>query len=432
MSNFDITNFLAGLQNAQPKPRETNFEQKPKVLEKVYLSVPDNLGKYQVFPMNSVVTGFPFVYMNRTREFYMERKIVNRDPSKEKLYAWYKLLPHSAYQFLDSTGRLVSSLTQAESDLLSAAHATFDKLSNILDQANKSKGLIRYKNYTIFNAKCINKFRLGDVTKPERSNFSALFVCTARDFANAVQTNINDSQFRFGGNNDWVSQVYNRELTNRTGWLVFTISKASNGIGYSVTASHDANLPASATEGFVITDEEAEAMKDPVSNFLGWQAGDSKNLFNAQLIQEVIDEMTKTMVQYQSVGSTVNMGMVTAATQATAQAATIAPQQATPVTNDPMVAAFQQNNVAPQQAMSQSPEQMAVRNDNPFVTPPAAHMDPVTQMPINVGQQAQQPQQQYVQPQFAQQQYYQQPSQQGQPEQVNNPFLNAGENPYKQ
>lgn len=69
MSNFDITNFLAGLQNAQPKPRETNFEQKPKVLEKVYLSVPDNLGKYQVFPMNSVVTGFPFVYMNRTREF---------------------------------------------------------------------------------------------------------------------------------------------------------------------------------------------------------------------------------------------------------------------------------------------------------------------------------------------------------------------------
>ena len=137
------------------------------------------------------------------------------------------------------------------------------------------------------------------------------------------------------------------------------------------------------------------------------------------------------MVQYQSVGSTVNMGMVTAATQATAQSATIAPQQATPVTNDPMVAAFQQNNVAPQQTMSQSPEQMAVRNDNPFVTPPAAHMDPVTQMPINVGQQAQ-PQQQYVQPQFAQQQYYQQPSQQGQSEQTNNPFLNAGENPYKQ
>ena len=58
-------------------------------------------------------------------------------------------------------------------------------------------------------------------------------------------------------------------------------------------------------------------------------------------------------------------------------------------------------------------------------------MDPVTQMPINVGQQAQ-PQQQYVQPQFAQQQYYQQPSQQGQSEQTNNPFLNAGENPYKQ
>lgn len=428
--NFDVTNFLAGLQSAQPKPRDFSQEQKPKVLESIYLSVPENLGKYQVFPMNSTVTGLPFVYMNRTREFYMERRFVNRDPSKDKLYAWYKLLPHSAYQFMDSTGRLVSSLTQAESDLLTKAHSVFDNLSKVLEAAGKNKGLVRYKNYTIFNAKCINKYKVSDITKPERSNFAALFVCTARDFANAVQTNINDSQFRFGGNNDWVSQVYNRELTNRTGWLVFTINKASNNIGYVVTASHDANLPSSATDGMIITQEEADAMQDPVKNFLRWQAGEQDNLFNSQLIQEVIDEMTKLTIQYQSIGSTVNMGMVAAATQATAQASIVTPKTQQVNTIDPMVAAYQQTNVAPQQSSVQSPEQIAANNTNPFVNPPAAQMDPVNQVPVNMGQQPQQ-ENPYIQPSFAKQF-----NPQGQPQQPqmdqSNPFLNAAANPYKQ
>lgn len=76
-NNFNVNGFLQTLEVNQPKPRET--QQKFRSIDKIYLSYPDNYGKYQIFPMNSVVTGYPFVSLPRTREILMKKKNVLSD-----------------------------------------------------------------------------------------------------------------------------------------------------------------------------------------------------------------------------------------------------------------------------------------------------------------------------------------------------------------
>ena len=438
---LNVENFLASLKQAQAQPKRSEDQTDRKYLEKVYLSIPDNLAKYQVFPMISTTTGMPFSCLYRTREFLMDR-----GRGRDNDMAWFKLLPIDAYQFMDSTGRLVSSLTQAEADLLAQAYEVFDRLYNVLSEKDK-KTFTRYKNYTVFNAKCINKYELTNINNPVRSNFSALFVCTSKEFAGAIDKDINNQALNYGGNTDFVSQIYNRQLDHRTGWLIFTVDrKPNNGIGFAVTASHTANLNPSITENYVITEEEANMMQDPVKNFLGWQAGDTNNLFNHKLINEMIENMSRMIAKVNSASSTLDPQQVAQATQATAQQA-VAPQQK--LSNDPVVREYQMNsnNVAPQQTMAQSPQQVSSKNDDPYTTPPAAQMDPVTGAPVNYGQ----PQPmgggtinpqvapEYTQPTWAQTaQGFQQPqpagfqSGNGAPQQVENPFNQFAQNSYNQ
>ena len=62
--NLNVEMFLEQLAAATPKAR--NDEPRSSVLNYVNLSIPDNFGKYQVFPMISDVTGLPFTYRWRS------------------------------------------------------------------------------------------------------------------------------------------------------------------------------------------------------------------------------------------------------------------------------------------------------------------------------------------------------------------------------
>lgn len=426
-NEWNVQNFLNQLRNAQPQPR-TN-EQKSPTLRKTYLALTENLGRYQIFPMISTVTGMPFEYLYKTREVNI---VTGKNQDGTDRSAWHKLLPVSAYDFVDNTNRRVSSLTQAEHDLLESAYGVFDKMWEVIPESQR-KDYCRIKNYTVGNAHVINRYGLKDQTKPIESNFDTLLVCTSKDFANAINKDIEMQMINFGNDPSFLGQIYNRQLEGRTGWLIFNIQTAANGIGYSVSASHTANLNPMATEGLVITKEGADLMTDPVRAFLGWQAGKEK-LFNEQLITNIIEEMNKTISKYVNSAVYVDNSQMAQATVATAQPAPAAP------TNDPMMAAFNQ-----QQSQMSAPtltveEQMA-KNDNPFVTPPAAQFDPMSGVPNNYGN----PQQGYgyQQPQFAQNPPQFTGDQQGsmppysQPQfaqrpQVANPFDTAESNPYKQ
>jgi len=381
-TGFNVQDFLKTLENS--KPQATNTAPRDRVLDRVYLNFPDNYGKYQIFPMNSTVTGFPFVQMADTREVKISRKINLNDGSTVTSEPWVKLLPEDAYVMLDQSGRVVSSLTGDEAQLLGTARMLWEQLYNELggnlkmtDPANQAKDWVRRRHYTVFNGKCLNQWSLNDPRNPTKQNFAALFVCTAKGFLQAIYDNIEDGKISHGGDVAWLDQVYNRDLDHRQGYLIFTIAMNQGGkVGYTVTATHESDKGQYLTN-FGVTPEEAEAMQDPVETFLGWQAGKEGNgrLFNRRLIQETIDYMTQQLAaarMAKSTGASVEDAMKATAASAMVGSNTGAPQ------TDPMMAAHQAPTMTNPQAVIQN-------NTTPFQNPPVAQIDPVSQTPVNPG-----------------------------------------------
>jgi hypothetical protein len=386
MSFNKVDDFLEKLAMQAPKAKE-EFKPKNRVLEKIYLNYPGNFGRYQIFPMDSIVTDFPFQTLFDTREINIPRKNLAADGTVNVYNAWIKLLPKSAYIMKDATGRQVSSLSAADELLLGQAHMVFDQLCNELDMRNNRApevtNLVRKRNYTVFFGYCLNKWN-SDSRTPERQNFCGLFVCTAKGFITSVEENITERTLMNGGDSSWIPSVYNRQLSGRDGFLMFSIQQNKMQAGYSVTASHEFGR-AKNLEGTVISEEDAELMVDPVEAFLGWQANrdesapGTRRLFNPTLTQEAITFMTEQLAAIRMAKQT---GMTIADAIENTNNQALANQQFTntqgQATNDPMLA-----EMAKEQETNFSqvdPSKLAANND-PYSTPPAAHIDPVTNAP---------------------------------------------------
>ena len=386
-----VDDFLSKLAAQAPKAKENNFEQKNRSLEKIYLNFPGNFGRYQVFPLDSVVTDFPFVTLFGTREINIPRKNMAADGTENTYNAWIKLLPKSAYVMKDMTGRLVSSLTAADDELLSQAHMIFDELYRELDAKNNrdelTTNLVRLKNYTIFHAFCLNKWDPNENRNPSRQNFTALFVATAKMFTSVVEDNIQEKSLMKGGDNSWISEVYNRDATGRSGFLMFSVGKKKdNSGGFAITATHEVG-----NENFKsiqISEEDMELAADPLQSFLSWQANrdndtpvGQKRLFNAALIKESIEYMSEILASIRLAKSQGSVDFKETVTRVNNEV--LAKQVPTDKsgfrqTNDPVLSAMSGGgNSAPQVDLS--------KNDAPFQTPPVYHSDPVTASPVNPG-----------------------------------------------
>jgi hypothetical protein len=223
----------------------------------------------------------------------------------------------------------------------------------------------------------MNKWNLNDMRQAEKTNFSALFVCSAKGFLQAVSDNVADTTLTSGNNPDWMNQVYNRQLSGRSGYVLFSIALNVGGkVGYSITVNHAINN-AAFMEQYQISPEDAEMMQDPVETFLGWQARKEQpgKLFNAKLIQEVTAEMAAELAAVRAAKST--GGDVFAAMKATSEMAAQGAVSSAPMTNDPML---QQQAMNQAQPMS-NPGAVFGANNAPFQTPPASHVDPVNPQP---------------------------------------------------
>jgi hypothetical protein len=380
-NNFNVQGFLDALEQntTQPSFNDQNNGNN-KTIEKLYLSFPGNYGKYQIMPMVSTVTGQPFEYLNNTREVKVTRKSQKQDGTETTYDAWIRILPASAYKMVDSTGRIVSSLTSEEEQILAQAQQTFDALHVELGGREKDEQLrkkiaehLRRRDYTIFHAHCMNKWNLNDMRQAEKQNFSALFVCSAKGFLQAVSDNVADTTLTNGNNPDWMNQVYNRLLSGRSGYVLFSIALNVGGkVGYSITVNHAINN-AAFMEQYQISQEDAEMMQDPVESFLGWQANKEQpgKLFNAKLIQEITAEMAAELAAVRAAKST--GGDVFAAMKATSEMAAKSAVASAPMTNDPMLQQTQ-----PMGQPMTNPGAVFGANNAPFQTPPASHVDPVS------------------------------------------------------
>lgn len=388
-----VDEFLAKLSQTAPKAKE-DFKSKNRSLEKIYLNFPGNFGRYQVLPMDSVVTDFPFATLFGTREINIPRKNLAPDGTENIYNAWIKILPKNAYVMKDMTGRQVSSLTANDEQLLNQAYMIFDQLYEELDVKNNRNdpaiiGLARKRNYTLFHGMCLNKWD-SDSRTPVRQNFCGLFVCTAKGFTNAIEDNIQEKTLMNNGDASWVTSIYNRQLTGRDGFLMFSISTNKNQAGYTVTATHEIGR-AKNLEGISISDEDAELMIDPVHSFLGWQANKDDNnapgqkrLFNAALIQEAITFMSQQLAAIRMAKQTgMTLGDAINNTNAEALKNQVPTNSQGQLTNDPLLANMSKPAVGDfnQQTVS-NPEAVVNGNTSPFQTPPAAHIDPMTNAPM--------------------------------------------------
>ena len=366
---------------AQTAPMAKNNQPRTntKSVEKISLNFPGNFGRYQILPLDSVITDFPYVTLPGTREVAIPRKQVGADGQVTEYQAWVKILPKEGYQMKDMTGRVVSSLTAEEEQLLGEAQTLFDNLYTEVDARNDlkmQKDLCRKRNYTIFHAMCLNKWDFEDSRAPKRQNFCGLFVCTAKGFMNAVEDNINERNLMNGGDASWIDGLYNRKLTGRDGFVMFSISRSKTSQGYTVSVSHETGRT-QMLAGVAIPEEEANLMQDPVATFLGWQANREENveaaqrrLFNANLIKEAVAFMTQ---QLAAVRMAKQSGQsLEEAIKATNELTLKNAVPSQPQTNDPMLQA-----AAPQPQVNA--ERVVAENTNPAAGfAPAAHVDPIS------------------------------------------------------
>lgn len=395
--NGNVRSFLA--QMAQSLPRAKGDYEKKQDLEKIYLNIPENLGKYQILPVSPVTSAYPFVPLYGTREVYMPIRRVGSDGTERVFSSWIKLLPKSAYVMNTPDGRQVSSLTAEEDSLLNQAYELFDQLFGELDARNNRSPevtkLIRVKNYTVFNAFCLNRWVNGNMRTADRQNFSGLFVLTTKSFATAISEDIESRTLMNNGDYSWLETVYSSAPSGRDGFVFFTIGPNPTGTpGFAVTASHELGQSGNLSR-YPIPAEDLEKMTDPVATFLGWQAKrdddnvpGQKRLFNAKLTQDLIDFMIQQVSAIRMAKQT-GLSPEEAIKRTNDLAASGNPtnSQAAPMarTNDPLLAA---QSPAEQPAPSFGQAQASM-NTNPYSTPPAAHINPLTSAPEAPGESGQ-------------------------------------------
>lgn len=395
-----IDDFLEKLAKQTPKTGNSSDYKKTRTIEKIYLNAPVNFGRYQIFPMDSVVQDYPFVQLFGTREINIPRKNISNDGVESTYNSWIKILPASAYVMRDMTGRLVSSLTAADQQILQEAHMVHDQLWQELDPINNRDkkditSLIRKKNYTLFFGYCMNFWVQGESRNPSRQNFSALFVCTAKGFTNTVQEDIEEKAVINNGNMNFIDSIYGRQLSGRDGFLMFSIGPNKLQAGFSISVSHEFNR-AKSLESYSIPEEDAELMLDPVETFLGYQSGarndettqvPNKKLFNQNLIKEATAFMAAQLAAVRA--AKVSGTSIEEAIKTTTEDALKNQVPTTPggkATNDPILQQFAEQNAAENGgARVVNPNAIVNNNNNPFQSAPVAHIDPVTSSPVNPG-----------------------------------------------
>jgi len=299
---LDVSNFMERLAKQTSSPNARVFNRQTRKIEKLSLNHPSNLGRYQVLPFNSEVINYPFI-SGMVRQINIPRKTTDQSGQENVYNAWIHIPTPGFYQMLDETGRAVSSLSAEDEKLLESTSTLWEELYKELGAKEnwaKYKDLIRRRNYTIFAGYCLNFWKYGSDTRtPDRQNFSALFMITTKAFATAVQSNINDKTIMEGGDQSWVEKIYNNQLKNRDGFLLFSINKDKDRAGFISSASHEFGRAQMLSSIEIPEDDFNAGMNDPVSLFLGWQASNQDNdkpygyrrLFNAKLIKEAADYM---------------------------------------------------------------------------------------------------------------------------------------------
>ena len=377
---MQVSDFMEKLAKQTSSPAARTFSRPNRKIEKLSLNHPANLGRYQVIPFVSDVTDFPFV-SGSVKQINIPRKNVDQSGNVNQYNAWIHIPSAGFYQMKDMSGRTVSSLTTEDEKLLSTASSLWDELYTELDGKNNwaaVKDLVRRRNYTLFTGYCLNFWKYGsaDPRVPDRQNFSALFMITTKSFTSSIEENISNKSL-MEGSQDWIDKVYNNDLKNRDGFLLFSVNKDRDRAGFTSSAQHEYGKSQMLSQVEISQEDFDAGMNDPVSLFLGWQASNqdadkpfgTRRLFNAALIKEAVDYMASMLAAVRG-----------------AKAAGTSVEEAIALTNQTAFDSAQ--TVTDTQGNPVGTADIAAKNTDPFHTPASSRVDPVTGAPVGSGNSA--------------------------------------------
>lgn len=366
-----------------------------KALERVHFGQEAAHGTYQIIPFNNPVTDYPYVTMFDTKEVNIPFVQTENGQQVEK-QNWHKILPKDVYIMKDPSGRVVESLSAADSQLydtvekawreVNAALGGYKKQADRTPAEDKRRSqYVRTKNYTIFNGYCVN--RAGDGGRGTvREKFCALFIVPAKGFMTAVSNNMNQvTAFEQNNTTDWIANIYNDDMNSRMGSIILSISRTPTQPSYNVTVSHKCIPNGGAPIQISMSDEDKAYMSNsPIENFLGKLAPENpkstspadKRLFNRAEYEKILDALMKILASVTATNSVSQAQAVAATNQLAMQNI----QQPISGSADPML-----QQMVNDPSANGVQQRIIANNTNPTVNPPAAHNDPITSAPVNSG-----------------------------------------------
>lgn len=275
MSEFNVDDFLAGLERDKPQTKGSDR------IEKILMNVRDNQGTVVLVPfMNKLNNNF----------YYKVDRVMEWKGATSKLdsgEAWYKILEKPLY----------GDLSEEDSKLYDQAASLFDFLYKS-DQFDFNS--LRIRNYTLIYGVLVSHTGTDGDELKDNEGKACLFIFTSHDPINALTSAISSKCLALKGNKSWITHILSPSNTGRKGVMSITFTKASN-VGYNCNVGFEMNSEFSqiVDPDQVFEEDITKHFGNPVRDLVGW-AGDRDHVFNSEVFKELIIDMKHAVKQLKS------------------------------------------------------------------------------------------------------------------------------------
>jgi hypothetical protein len=240
------------------------------------------LGQFTILPILAKSIGSFYRKLSSVREWYGPSSLVNNDDGA----AFYKILPKEFY------GKLTPEQEKLYDDVIDA----FKEADATGEFGFDGSGCLRVRSYSLFTGIVLGQRNMDQKDVEDNLNKAALFIYPSAAPVTALQGAITAKQATLKDNlKPWLLNYLNPSLTDRKGAIVVGFNPKTNGQpGYESTVNFEMNSEYSKVvpEGFTISEDQRDAVADPIRLFLGWMYDyDNNRYFNETAFRELLESL---------------------------------------------------------------------------------------------------------------------------------------------
>lgn len=269
MNEFNVDDFLKGLEKDKPKQNEDR-------IKKILMNAKQNQGTILFLPYLNKVNNNFYIKLDNVREW------VGSTTRLDSGEAWYRILEKDLYK----------DLTKAESKL-------YDDVSNLYDQV-LSKDVydydqLRIRKYSLLYGILLSHVDIAGNELSDNVGRACLFIFPTDKPIDSLLSSIK-TKCQSIGSNSWVTKIMSPTDTGREGALSVTFKKSA-GPGYDCSMSIEVNSQFTKIidPNLEHSKESIDLFDDPVRDLLGWQGGDDGRYFNTEVFEELKKDLIITL-----------------------------------------------------------------------------------------------------------------------------------------